>query len=32
MRVMLTAVMDTQISNETIKSGRLPECPRSCGR
>jgi hypothetical protein len=26
---MLTAVMDTQISNETIKSGRLPEIVRS---
>ncbi|NKZ02506.1 hypothetical protein [Actinomadura latina] len=29
MRVMLTAVMDTQVSNEAVKSGRLPDIVRS---
>ncbi|MFB4312065.1 hypothetical protein [Actinomadura sp. GTD37] len=29
MRVMLRAVMDTQVSNDAIKNGRLPEIVKS---
>lgn len=29
MRVMLRAVMDTQVSNDAVKSGRLPEIVKS---